>query len=111
MEAPGPGVIRLRMALTGAEVSRKKLKAYQYLPVTLAITAAMEVAGQRGKVAIITMEGEALDSLSGKRLAAIVQSQGSGVSSSEPSELAEQDVYAVLDFWAKKIKNRLLYQK
>ncbi len=103
----GQGVARIRLALTSIEVDRKALKAYQYVPVALVLTTVTEVTGVRNSLAILNMEGEATDSLTGHRIAAIVQTNANEISVKKPEELTDMEVYPTLDYWANKIVERL----
>lgn len=111
VDKAGPDVGRVRTAITSMAVGSKDLKAYQYLPVMLVATGAAEVSGMRDKVAVISMEGELLDSLTGQRLAAAVKSRSKETTIKEVGSLTEQDVKSILDYWASEsrtilVKNR-----
>lgn len=108
VDTPGHDVARLRIALTTISVDRKNLKAYQYIPVALVITGVGEATGTRDSLAVLAMEGEAKDSISGKRIAAVVQKKAVEVDVKEEKDLTAADVYPTLDYWAEKMKNRLL---
>lgn len=108
VDTPGHDVARLRIGLTTISVDRKDLKAYQYIPVALVITGVSEAAGARDKMAVLGMEGEAKDSISGKRFAAVVQKKGVEVKVKEEGDLTAADVYPTLDYWAEKMKKRML---
>lgn len=105
---PGHDVARLRIGLTTINVDRKDLKFYNYIPVSMVLVGIGEATGVRDRVAVLTMEGEALDSISGKRVAASVQRKSNEVSVKTPEDLSAKDVYPTLDFWANKMKDRLL---
>jgi hypothetical protein len=74
---PGPGVARVRTALTGVKAESADLKPYQYLPAALVATAAAEAAGLRSKDVRLFVEVEVTDSVTGERLAVAVR-EGSG---------------------------------
>lgn len=111
VDESGHDVARLRIALTSVNVSRKDLKLYQYIPVALVLTGVGEATGMRDSLGILTMEGEALDSISGKRVAAVVQKKANEVDVKKQDDLTAADVYPTLDYWAKKMKDRLLSAK
>lgn len=78
VDQPGPGVARLRVAITAAGADTEALKAYQYIPIGLAITGAMAaVEGGRPKQATIAIEAEADDSLT-KEVLFMVMRGGEG---------------------------------
>lgn len=74
---PGPGVARVRTALTGVKAESADLKPYQYLPAALVATAAAEAAGMRSKDVRLFVEVEVTDSVTGERLAVAVR-EGTG---------------------------------
>ena len=67
-DKPGPGVLRLRAAITGAATEAEGLKAYEYIPVALIAVGATSAAGGRDREAFVVLEAELLDSGTGKRL-------------------------------------------
>lgn len=77
VDQPGPGVARLRVAITGASVGKADLAAYQYIPIAFLLTQASRAAsGSPHQVKIFT-EAEMTDSVSGERLLAAVR-EGKG---------------------------------
>ena len=74
---PGPGVARLRVAITGSSVEKEGLKPYQYIPVAFLLTAAKNAASGSPHKAKIFVEAEATDSVTGERLLAAVR-EGTG---------------------------------
>ena len=100
---------RLRRIMNSLPEEKKKaLAAYQYIPVALVVTGVGEAAGKRDRMAVLAMEGEALDSISGKRLAAVVQKKANQIPSKSANELVAEDVYPSINLWAQKMKQRLL---
>jgi len=64
VNTPGPGVVRIRWAITAASAETRSLAIYQYIPVALVVTAAVAVAeGGLPKDAKIAFEIEVTDSL------------------------------------------------
>jgi hypothetical protein len=107
VDKPGQGVARIRCAITSVELKRKALKAYNYIPISLVLTAAAEAGGVRDSVAVMNMEAELLDSLTGHRMAAVVQKGSQGTAVKNPEELKVENVYPILDFWAQKVEKSL----
>lgn len=90
----GPGVARIRLALTDLD---KSSPALNVIPQTKLIGTGLGGA---------TMEGEILDSLSGEQLAAVVQSQkGKRLSLSGLSKYG--DAKAVIDDWAQRLVQKV----
>jgi hypothetical protein len=107
VEDSGHDVARLQIAITGVELNRKDLKAYQYVPAALVVTGAAEATGMRNRVAVMMMEAEMANSLTGQRVAAIVQQAAEEVRVGTPKDLKERDVFPVLDYWAKQLRERI----
>jgi hypothetical protein len=94
VDQSGPGVARLRVAITNL---KKATPALNIIPQTKLTGLGLGEA---------SAEAELLDSVTGKQLAAAIDSsQGSRFSLSGLSQWG--DVEAVMDDWAKKIANRL----
>lgn len=78
VDKPGPGVARLRGAITALNAQTQDLKAYQYIPVAFLVTSAKDAAeGGRPEDARIFVELEIQDSMTGGRLAVAVR-EGTG---------------------------------
>lgn len=73
VDQPGPGVIRMRVALTAVGAETENLKAYQYVPAALVLTAGQAAVQGRPKQAVLYLEAEMSDSVSGERLAIAVR--------------------------------------
>ncbi|MGH8700095.1 MAG: DUF3313 domain-containing protein [Burkholderiales bacterium] len=78
VDKPGPGVARLRGAITALNAQTEALKAYQYIPVAFLVAAATDAAGGgRPEDARIFVEAEIQDSVTGARLLVAVR-EGTG---------------------------------
>lgn len=75
---PGPGVLRIRVALTGVITQTKALKPYEYIPVGLVIAGLATAVGERDKDAYTIFETEVLESATGERLAMEVLKRRAG---------------------------------
>ncbi|MCG8684301.1 MAG: DUF3313 domain-containing protein [Desulfobacterales bacterium] len=106
VDKPGKGVVRIRTALTAVQLTKKDLKAYQYIPVALVLTTASEVAGIRNKLAVFNMEGIAQDSLTGEVLAMVVQRHAHETSIQTAEKMTAQEAYPTLDYWVQKAKKK-----
>ena len=94
---PGPGVLRLRAALTTASVGFKPLQWYNYIPVSAVAVGVGEATGLRSDAVQLIVEVELLDSATSKRLAATARLGSSTVASGEPVEM--KNVQPLLDEW------------
>lgn len=68
VEQPGPGVARLRMAVTSVGAEKEGLKPYQYIPIALVVTTASRAVSGTPEQAKLFVESEVTDSLSNQRL-------------------------------------------
>jgi hypothetical protein len=108
VDKPGPGTIRLRMALTEAEgASREMDIATTYLPPARLISEGTKIAtGTHAFVGQATIELEVLDSIAKERLVAIVDKR-SGGKHYEGSTDNWADVKQACDWWAQKMSTEL----
>ena len=84
---PGPGVLRLRSAITAVSVD-KSLKPYQLIPIGLLITAAQRSGGSASYPVKLQVESELTDSVSGEVLARSVrEAKGVEVKGDQPVTL------------------------
>lgn len=104
VEQPGPGVVRMRVGLTAVEAEKENLKSYQFIPVALVVTAGHTVVQGRPEKAVLYLEAEMSDSVSGKRLAVAVRSgTGEWLNKAKQSgrTVTLDAVKPLLDLWAK----------
>ncbi len=92
---PGPGVIRVRPAITAVSANSPGLKPYEIVPVGFLISS---VKG-RGKEAAIQIEVEMVDSISGELLGASVRKGIGAKLASKDAKLSLKDVQPLLDKW------------
>lgn len=92
---PGPGVLRLRPAITAVGGEKAALKPYQYIPVAFVAT---QIKGRK-QTAALQMEVDVTDSMTGERMGAMVRKgEGSQLSGSN-ARLSLDDVRPLLDSW------------
>ncbi|WP_372521871.1 DUF3313 domain-containing protein [Sulfuricaulis sp.] len=107
VDQAGPGVVRMRVALTAVAAETAALKAYQYIPIALIVQGVKGAAGARAKNAELCTELEVLDSQSGERIGAVVK-KGTGTEVKKVKEgedkgekmVALDNVKPILDNWA-----------
>ena len=111
VEEPGPGVAVLRIALTDVRLLKKKLmKWYTFTPVGAVATGAKKAAGKGVRLVGASFEGELLDSQTGKRLRAAVDTVAGEKmrkkikKEKENPETSWGDVEKTLKFWAKRVR-------
>jgi hypothetical protein len=95
--AAGPGIARVRVALTAASVN-KDLKAYQLIPIAFVFSMAKRAAGDTEYPVKLYVEAEMTDSVTGEVLAQTVrEAQGIQVKGNEQVTLAMARPY--IDRW------------
>jgi hypothetical protein len=106
VDTPGPGVLRIRSAVTGIEKSSPVANTFStVVPVGMAVNlVAKGATGENISVGNTTAEGEFLDAASGERLAAFVDFRPGGklegFSGIGPAK-------AAFEFWAQRLRARL----
>ena len=105
---PGPGVARLRVAIVGLVEASPAFKVRDLVPVKVLFEVARSVADKSPYVLRMSMEGEVLDSATGRLLGAAVDSRESGktVSGSQTPPSADQ-VHQLVDFWVERFSRQL----
>lgn len=86
VESPGPGVARIRIALTAVGSESQPLAVYQYIPIALVVTGAKAaIEGGRPQDARVAIETSVTDSVTNETLYAAVRG-GTGKEVTSPSE-------------------------
>jgi len=114
VEQPGPGVIRLRIALTEAEDSRVILDTVSTIvPIGLAISGIKSLAtGSGAFVGSAGVEAELQDSLTGTRLMAAVDRRVGGKVTGKFDKFDKwHAVKNAIDYWAEQLETRLAEQR
>ena len=96
---PGPGVLRLKIAITAVEKSKEDLKAYNFVPVAAVFRGAQAATGNVATYIDAMFEAEMVDSISGDRLAAIVAKGIEETEKRSGDELTFDDIKPTLDKW------------
>lgn len=98
--APGPGVIVVRAAITAVSSKTESLKPYEYVPVALLAAAVSTGTGIRDQETTLGTEAQFLDGGSAKVIAQVVR-KGTGKPLSNDSQVMKaDDVKSVIDGWA-----------
>ena len=110
VQKPGPGVMRLRIALTEAEDANVTMDTIStVLPIGLALAGLQAVAtGSCSFVGSAGVEAELLDSQTNTRLMAAVDRQEGGKVTGQGDKFDERrTVKNAIDFWAQRLQTRL----
>ena len=105
---PGPDVMRVRCAITEARADRPVMDLLSTAtPAGLGISYAKRlVVGTHSAVGVVSVEGELLDSLTGERLAAVVDRRA-GTKSLLGKPTRWGDVQDAFNFWARRMQTNL----
>jgi hypothetical protein len=105
----GPGVMRIRCAITELKKSRVVLDiASSVMPPAIALNALKNIAtGTSSFVGRAAIEVEILDSLTNVRLAAAVDKRAGGKVWDDDKTKKWGDVAAAFDYWAEKLQKKL----
>ena len=106
VEAPGPGVLQLRIALTAVAVDDFSIKPYQLVPVALVFTGAKEATGKSKRDVKLFVEAEITDSVTGEPLARFVR-EAQGIEIASGAKLTLKDAKPQIDKWAKAVEQFL----
>ena len=104
--APGPGVARIRWAVTAAAVEGFELKPYQLIPVALIFTGVKEAAGQGSRKVQLAVESEMTDSVTGEVLIRVVR-EAQGINVKEKTPLTLKVAQPQIDKWAESVQQSL----
>jgi hypothetical protein len=99
---PGPRVARLKLAITGVEKSKEDLKAHNLIPVSAIFRGAQAASGNVATYIATMFEGEAVDSVSGERIMAIVTKGIDETKKRSGDELTFEDFKPTLDLWLER---------
>lgn len=89
----GDGTLKIRSSVSGMSSASENLSFYQILPITFAVTAALEVSGQRDKDLVLFLELEGVDQASGEVVASQVMASDFGLA--DTGELKDNPVKAI----------------
>lgn len=101
---PGPGVVYLRPALVDVSLAKKKRGLLGYTPVGLVVVAVADAAGARISLKQARLEIEALDSVTGERVAVIVDNSPKGA---ESEKLSWDSIERTFQYYAERFKARM----
>ncbi|MCL4780056.1 MAG: DUF3313 family protein [Gammaproteobacteria bacterium] len=99
----GPGVLRIKVAITAVETSSSGLKPWQLIPVALVVQGAKAASGNRPRDVDLDVEALVSDSVSGEVLAMSVRKgKGQDLKDSD-AQLTLDDAKPRIDQWAENV--------
>lgn len=110
VNAPGPDVIRVRMAITGVQATRPDLGATDFIPIKAVFNIARNVAGDAPRVAEMSAEMEVLDPR-GKVVGAALSTRKADKTLAQGERVSWKDMQAIAAVWAKNLRQHLDYQR
>jgi hypothetical protein len=110
VDKPGPGVMKLQVAITDATSATPVLRSVSVIvPQARVLNTAQSLAtGSYAFVGSAQVEGQITDSMTGERLGAAIDKREGGQALSAAAQWKWGDAQNVLDFWAKKLPQRLV---
>ena len=107
VEQPGPGVLRLRIALTGITAQKPDPGIWSNTPETYVQAKLRQSFSTRYSIFEASVEVEALDSMTSERVGAYLDRRVGQPERLEPGDAAWQQILAVLDYWADRFRRAL----
>ena len=93
----GPGTLAFRGAITGVSASTEGLKPYEVIPVALVLAGAMTAAGERDQNSELYLEGELIDTSTGKAVLRVVRKGFGKTLSNDKQTITAEDLKSVID--------------
>jgi hypothetical protein len=103
-QAPGPGTIVVRPAITAVSTSNEGLKPYEVIPIALIAAGVNTATGGRDQEVDVGVEAAFLDGGNQKVLAQVVRKGTGKALENKETKLTLDDVKPVLDGWAKDMR-------
>jgi len=100
---PGPGVLRIKPALTGLTSETEGVKTYEFIPIAAIYNGFKAAMGWRSKVSQLFLEFDVIDSVSGQSMAAGVR-KGTNEQLTQ-DEVTLSDVRPIVQEWAEQGAN------
>lgn len=100
VDKPGPGVLRVSVAITAVSSEKVGLKPYQYVPIALVATTASRAIGGTPHEVSINVEAALSDSVTGQRMVSSVRSgTGESFTPAGPGQVTAESLKPLLDQW------------
>jgi hypothetical protein len=104
--APGPDVLRVRLAITGFQIVKMPVDAIDFLPVKAVFNLARRATSGAPHVVELTGEMEVLDH-DNKRVAAALATRKGGKNLPQGEQVTWSHMQAVTDYWAQNFRKGL----
>jgi hypothetical protein len=100
---PGPGVARVKLAITAVDTSATALKPWQIIPAALVIQGAEAATGKRKRNAVLHIEALIADSVSNEPLAESVRAAKGVTVPDSRTQVTLDTVRGQIDSWARGV--------
>ncbi len=107
VDAPGPGVARIRAAVVGAVEVMPALKPRDLIPVSALFKVTRMAVGENPYVLRVSIESEALDSQTGALLGETVDRRESSKTVTKGQGAGPEQLHELIDFWVARFVARL----
>lgn len=106
VNAPGPDVLRVRMAITGIQPTRPDLNPTDFIPIKAVFNVAREATGGSPRVAEMSAELQVLDAR-GQVVAEAVATRKADTSLAQGERITWADLKGIAAVWAKNFRSQL----
>jgi hypothetical protein len=103
VDEAGPGVVRIKVAITAVDTSATGLKPWQIIPVALVSQGVRAATGNRAENSNLAVEAIVSDSVSGEPLAMSVRDAHGATLPNDRAQLTLETVRPAIDSWAKGV--------
>lgn len=98
-----PRTLAFRAAITGVNTDTEGLKPYEVIPVALVLAGAMAASGQRDQNTELYLEGELIDTATGKSVMRVVRKGLGKTLSNDQQKVTADDLKSVIDNLTKDV--------
>lgn len=106
VDEPGPGVLRVRAAITGVQLVKPPVQPTDFIPIKALFNVARSAAGAAPAVAEMTAEMEVLDA-NGMRVAAATATRKGDKTLTQGEQVTWTELQSIVDYWARGFRQRL----
>ena len=97
VQEAGPGTLVFRGAITGVNTSTEGLQFYEVIPVALVVAGTMAATGHRDQNTELFLEGEFIDSSTGKPVVEVVRKGFGAVRDNDKQQVTLEDLKGIID--------------
>lgn len=106
VDKPGPGVLVVRIAITGVQPTSPSMNATDFIPIKALFNFARSASGNVAQVVEMTAEMEVLDA-DNKRVAEAVVTRKGNTGLAQGADITWSQLQGITDYWGKSFRQRL----